>query len=77
MVLTDAGLLRGGEVLSKGSEGSKLPPAQESPVGSGQEGGGRGAMWADGASQLGVGQAPGPACVTGESFLLELQFTQK
>ena len=44
VVLTDAGLLRGAEVLSEGSEGSKLPPAQKSPVGSGQEGGGRGAM---------------------------------
>ena len=32
VVLTDAGLLRGAEVLSEGSEGSKLPPAQKSPA---------------------------------------------
>lgn len=77
MVLVEADLLSGGKVLSKGSEGSKLPPALDSAVGSGREARGMGATWADGASQLGVGQAPGPACVPGGSFLSEPQFIQK
>ena len=37
VVLVEADLLRGGKVLSEGSEGSKLPPALDSPVGSERE----------------------------------------